>query len=217
MPSPVLRAGDVLAAVLWCTTYLLVLRRSALDQVSGMPLPALATAFAWETIYGVVRPTLGLPPLVVPAWLAIDVLLLVQYLRCGAAACRRSARAHAHADTWFVACTGAALLAALALEYACIVDTNDRDGVVSGFAVNVVMSLAFLAMLTRPDLRGQSVPIALAKLVGTAATIPHALALHGALLSLRAFVVVTVGADVAYLVLLDRACRSRGIRPWTRW
>jgi hypothetical protein len=204
----------VVAAVLWCATYLLVLRRSALDQVSGMPLPALATAFAWETIYGVVRPTPGLPPLVVPAWLSIDTLLLVQYFRYGAAARRASRRAVA----WFAGCTGAALLVALALEYGCIIDTHDRDGVVSGFAVNVVMSLAFLAMLARrPDLRGQSLSIALAKLVGTVATIPHALALHGALLSLRTFVVVTVVADVAYLVLLDRACRARGIRPWTRW
>jgi hypothetical protein len=212
MPSSALRAGDVLAAVLWCATYLLVLRRSALDQVSGMPLPALAAAFAWETIFGVVRPTLGLPPVVVPAWLSIDALLLVQYVRYGAAVRRANARAVA----WFAACTGAALVVALALEYACILDTGDRDGVVSGFAVNVVMSLAFLAMLAqRPDLRGQSVSIALAKLAGTAATIPHALALHGALWSLRTFVVVTIASDVAYLVLLDRACRARGIRA--RW
>jgi hypothetical protein len=213
MVASAMRAGDLLAAVLWCVTYLLVLRRSALDQVSGMPLPALASAFAWETIYAVVRPTVGLPRVVVPAWLSIDALLLVQYLRYGAAACRAR-----RAVAWFVACTGAAILVALALEYACIVDTNDRDGVLSGFAVNVVMSLAFLAMLARRrDLGGQSVSIALAKLVGTAATIPHALALHGALFSLRAFAVVTVLSDVAYLVLLDRACRARGIRPWTRW
>lgn len=204
-------AADLAGGALWALTYLLLVRRAFLDRTCGVPLPALAAAVTWELIYGVVRPTPGLPPLVVPAWLALDALIVAQYLRYGAAERGDAARA------WFFVRVGAALAVAFVVQHACIVDWGDRDGVYSGFAVNVVMSLSFLARLDRrADVRGQSLYIALGKLLGTAVTIPHAYALHGELGSLRAFMAVTLAGDVAYAVLLARRCRAQGIRPWAR-
>lgn len=201
--APLLRASDLACFALWAATYLLILRRGFLDRASGMPLGALAPAIAWEAIFGVLRPTRDLPPFAVPAWFALDALLLVQFFRHGLA--RQRGRAGAG---WFVARTAAVLAGAFAIEYAATLDAHDADGVVSGFAVNVVMSLAFLAMLERrEDLRGQSMGVALTKLGGTAATVPHALAMHGALRSLRTFMVLSLACDVAYAVLLHRAFR----------
>lgn len=196
------QATDVASGILWSATYLLILRRGFLDRTSGVPLLALAAAITWELIFAVVRPTPTLPPFVVPVWLAIDSCLLYQHLR--------------H-DSPVRAVSLAALAAAFALQYAVVVDLGDVDGVWSGFAVNVVMSLAFLAMLERRrSARGQSMYIAIGKMVGSAITIPHAYALHGSLWSLRAFMGVTLVGDVAYAVLLARQCRGERIRPWAR-
>ena len=208
------RIADVASGILWCATYALILRRGFLDRTCGVPLVALAAAITWELIFAVVRPTPGLPPFVVPAWLVIDCGILYLHLRYGGDERRRATRA---GRAILHARCAAALAGAFALEYAVILDWGDEDGVYSGFAVNVVMSLAFLAMLDRRrDVRGQSVYVGMSKLLGSAITIPHAYALHGSLWSLRAFMVVSLLGDVAYVVLLDRRCRAQGIRPWAR-
>jgi hypothetical protein len=203
--------ADLASGFLWAVTYVLVIRRGSLDRTSGMPLAALASALAWELIHAVVRPTPVLPRFVVPVWLAIDAGIVHQYLRYGSDERPRTAEA------WFYARFAAALAGAFALEYAVILDWGDRDGAYSGFAVNVIMSLAFIAMLERRrDVRGQSMYIALGKLAGSAIAIPHAYVLHGALWSLRAFMAATLIGDVGYAVLLHRRCRAQGIRPWAR-
>jgi hypothetical protein len=208
------RVLDLTGCSLWAATYLLVIRRGSLDRASGVPLLAVASNVAWELIYTVARRTPALPVFVVPAWFLVDAAILHQYLRYGDARRRRPAEATA---TRFYARVAAAVAVAFALEYAVILDLADRDGICSGFAVNVVCSLAFVAMIERRrDARGQSMYIALAKLVGTAIMIPHAYALHGALWSIRAFMGVTLLGDVAYAALLHRQLRAEGIRPWGR-
>jgi hypothetical protein len=206
------RSTDIASGALWAVAYLLIIRRGFLDRICGAPLLALVSAITWELIFAVVRPTPGLPPFVVPAWLAIDACILYQYLRYGAAE-----RARPAARAMFYAGFAAALAGAFALEYTLILTFGDRDGVYSGFAVNVVMSLAFIAMLRRRrGVRGQSMYIAASKLSGSAIAIPHAFALHGSLLSLRALMGMTLLSDVVYAALLDRRCREQGIRPWAR-
>jgi len=155
-----------------------------------------------------------LPRFTVPVWLAVDACVLYQVLRHGPGEARRTGGA---APAWFFAQAAAALAIAFVLTYTIIVDVDDRDGAWSGFAVNVVMSLALLAMLERRrDVRGQSLYVALAKMAGSVIAMPHALALHGSLVSLRAFMAVTLAGDVAYAALLHRQCRAQGIDPWRR-
>jgi hypothetical protein len=199
------------SGTLWAIAYLLLGQRGQLDGRSGVPLPALAAAFAWETIYAVLHPTPVLPSFVAPLWLSIDGLLLWQYLRLGGAA--RSGRARA----WFYAGTAVALACAFGIELGAVVALADRDGAVSGFAVNAVMSVSFVAMVRRRhDVRGQSLYFAIAKLAGTATAIPHAVVLHGAPWSLLALMVVAVAADVAYVALLRARCRALGVPAWER-
>jgi hypothetical protein len=201
----------VASGALWAIAYVLLFQRGQLDGRSGVPLPALASALAWETTYALVHPTPELPSFVAPLWLSADGLLLWQYLRLGAPA--RPGRARA----WFYAGTAAALAGALALALGASLAARDRDGVCSGFAVNVVMSISFVAMARRRrDVRGQSLYSAIAKLGGTASAIPHAAALHGALWSLWALMTTAVAADVAYVALLHARCRASGVPPWER-
>jgi hypothetical protein len=208
------RAADVASGILWAVAYVLIIRRGFLDKTYGMPLPGLALAITWEFIFAVLRPTPELPSFIVPAWLVIDSCILYQYLRYSPA---EQQPAQPFTAAWFYARSAAALAGAFWLQYSFILDAADRDGAVSGFAVNLVISLAFIAMLERRrDVRGQSMYIALAKLVGSAVLIPHAYLLHGSLRSLRALMVTTFICDVVYAVLLHRQCRVQGIHPWAR-
>lgn len=196
---------DAASGVCWAVAYLLIIRRGFLDRACGVPLLALAAAINWELIYAVVQPTPDLPAIVVPTWLAIDAVIVYLYLRYSEDGQSRARFA-------------AVMAAAFAVEYSFILDFGDHDGVYSGFAVNVVMSVAFIAILERRrDVRGQSMYIALAKMAGTLVTIPHAYALHGSMWSLRVLMVITVVCDVVYAVLLGRRLRALGMRPWATW
>ncbi|APR81290.1 Hypothetical protein A7982_06637 [Minicystis rosea] len=205
---------DAVGGALWAATYVLILRRGSLDRAPGVPLPALCAAISWEFLFTVVHPIAVLPPLVVALWLAIDAGILYQYLRYGPAEERRTGSCPpALFHVRLVASLGIALVVLDAL----VRDWHDWDGAYTGYAVNVIISLSFIAMLARRrDLRGQSMYIALGKLFGSLVAIPHAYVLHGALRSLRAFMAITVLADVVYAVLLFRQMRCQGIRPWRR-
>ena len=195
----------VASSTLWAVTYLLILRRGFLDKASGVPLPALAFAITWEFLFPVLDPTPTLPRAVTPTWFALDTCILYQALtyRRGN---NRSPR-----------CIAVALLGAFAINGALVIAIDDRDGVTSGFAVNAVMSVAFLAAaLRRRDVRGQSMGIAIAKLMGSAIALPPASRLHGEVWALRLFMATTVVADVLYAAVLSRRLRSGGLNPWTR-
>lgn len=199
---------DVVSGLLWSLAYVLMLRRGSVDRVSGVPLLAFAPAITWELIYGVVRPTRELPPFVVPLWLVLDTGIVLQYLRHREREGRRA---------WSRLRLLVTLAICFAIELSVIHDLDDRDGVWSGFAVNVIMSLAFVAMIRgRRDVRGQSIYIALLKMLGTLVTAPHAYALHGDQWSLRVFMAVSLLADLTYVALVARQCRAQGIRPWSR-
>ena len=162
-------ATDLAGGALWGATYLSILRRGARDRTSGVPLLALASAFAWELLFGVVRPTAKLPPFVVPVWLSLDACILYQFLRYRTAASTRRARA--------LRCAGvlAAVLGALAIERALVVDLGDLDGVL----VRLRRQRRHVGRVRRqarpPPGGGRAVEaIALAKLAGSAFTVPHA-------------------------------------------
>jgi hypothetical protein len=211
IPSRVL---DVAQGALWALTYVLILRRGFLDKTCGMPLTGLVLASTWEVIFGVLRPTPGLPAFVVLTWLAIDACIVYQYLRYGPVDLQREGR---RATAWFYARFAAVWAGALWLEHAFVLDWGDADGAYLGFFVNALMSLSFITMLERRrDVRGQSMYIAMSKLLGSVVAIPQAYVLYGSLRSLRAFMVVMSACDVAYAVLLYRQCRAQGIRPWGR-
>lgn len=206
--ADLLRAADLASFLSWVVTYALIVRRGFLDGRSGVPLLALASGISWEILYGVVRPTPGFPFFVVPVWLAVDAAVVTQYLRFGLAGPDRLG--------FLVRCAAAAA-GAFALQYTFARDFGDQDGAYLGFAVNVVMSLAFLDMLERRgDVRGQSMYIAVAKLAGSAIAVPHAYVLHSALRSLRVLMAIAVAADVTYAVLLHGKLRAQRIRPWAR-
>jgi hypothetical protein len=151
------------SGVLWTLTYLLIIRQGFLHRTYGMPLVALCANISWEFIFAFVYPH-DLPQRAVNVvWLSFDVVILVQLLLYGprefAALPRRL----------FYAAFALALATAFGAVLTVTLQFDDSDGAYSAFGQNLMMSILFVTMLySRGSMRGQSVWIAVLKMVGTA-------------------------------------------------
>jgi hypothetical protein len=151
------------SGVLWTLAYLLVIRRGFLDRTYGMPLVALCANLSWEFIFSFVHPH-DLPQRAVNVvWFSFDVVILLQLLVYGPREFADLPRRAFHAAVALALATSFGAVLAVTYEF------DDSDGVYSAFGQNLMMSVLFITMLrSRGSLRGQSVPIALLKMGGTA-------------------------------------------------
>lgn len=221
-----------LSSLFWTLAYALIIRRGGKDRTFGMPLVALAANLSWEVIFLV--ETIRLDgadarlALILP-WTLLDGAILVQCLRFGA---------DDFADPWVRRWFRPLLLAIIAFTAlvlrALIREFHDAIGWYTAFGQNLLMSTLFVAMLLRRrDVRGQSVYIGLAKLLGTWFAFVLALfwsppTLHEHWKTLLppgyqpiAPLLVTIYAgtlafDLLYVALLVRACRAQNVNPWRR-
>jgi hypothetical protein len=185
-----LDALKVLSGLCWTLAYLLIIRRGFIDQTWGMPLAALCANVAWEFIFAFVYPHGKTQRAVNTVWFLFDLVLVYQAARFDPAA-------------WL-------LLPGLPLAAAAILWSRqrlgDRRGQYSAFGQNLLMSVLFVAMIMeRGDLAGQSMAIALLKLVGTLIPAVSIYCWYG-----RSRVVAALGAaifvfDLWYVVLVVQA------------
>ena len=71
------------SGIFWSATYLLIIRRSILDQTYGMPLFALCANISWEFIFSFIYPPSIIQHVVNLVWFSLDVVILMQLLRYG--------------------------------------------------------------------------------------------------------------------------------------
>ena len=151
------------SGVLWTATYLLIIWRSTLDRTYGMPLIALCANISWECIFSFLLPSHGVQHVVNIVWFVLDVGILVCFLRYGPGEFADLAKMAFYGifALTLATCFGAVLL--ITLEF-------HDGGTYSAFGQNLMMSVMFITMLCyRRSLRGQSIAIAICKLLGTAA------------------------------------------------
>lgn len=221
-----------LSSVFWTVTYALVILRGARDRTCGMPVVALAANLSWEVIFLVVTLSHGALDarlaLLLP-WTLLDVVIVVQCFRHGARDCSHPlfARHFRPAVVAIFAMTAAVLLAFVR-------EMDDAIGWYAAFGQNLMMSILFVTtLLRRGDLRGQSIYIALAKLLGTLFAFilavfwsPPSLHEHWAELLPDRYTPVSplivalyagiFAFDLLYIALVHRRSRELGLDPW-RW
>jgi hypothetical protein len=160
--------GSSLAALCglaWTAVYVLAIRQGIRDRTFAMPIAALATNISWEFQFSFVRPPDGVVQHVINVlWFAADCGLVWTVLRYGR-------REFPYLSRWaFGGCFAALLAFAYAGMDLVSTQLDDGGGTITAFGSNVVMSGLFLGMLaSRRSTRGQSLGIALCKLIGTAA------------------------------------------------
>ncbi|WP_266204586.1 transmembrane-type terpene cyclase [Pontibacter kalidii] len=202
----------VCSGIFWSVTYLLILRRGIVDKSYGMPVVALCANLSWEFIFSFIHPH-STPQLYIDyAWLALDVGILVQYLKYG----RKDFPEHLPVTLFYPT-----FLLTLLLSFLFILllsrEFNDLNGVYAAFSQNLLMSILFIQLLLkRNSPRGQSLYIALCKMIGT--VFPSVL-LYLYFPDSYFLVLLYVGIfifDMTYLLLLYFKIKAAGLSPWAR-
>ncbi len=146
----------------WTLTYILIIRNGFKDKTYSMPLFVLCTNISWEFIFSVIQPN-PVPQIYINySWLLLDVFILVQFLKFGKHEFPTLSNKQFYTVFLLALATGFGLTLAITYEF------NDLEGTYAAFGSNLVMSILFIEMLfRRGDLRGQSIYIALFKMLGT--------------------------------------------------
>jgi len=162
-----------------------------------MPFWALAFNISWEAIFSFVFlfPTMPLQTLINKIWLLFDTVIVVAYCLYGQKEWPGSI-----SRKWFYPYSLTTLITAFLFIYFLSAELDNTRGTYAAFIQNLMMSWLFILMLIRRQSReGQSVWIALFKMIGTLApTIIYGATSHFVLfLGSGCFV-----ADMIYLVML---------------
>ncbi len=225
-------AAGGLSSFFWTATYALILARGFRDRTFGMPLAALAANLAWEVIF--LGDTLAIGAyderlaMIVP-WTLLDFAIVWQCFAFGANDFR-DPRVRRFFRPALVGMLGFSALLVLSL----VRELHDAIGWQVAFGQNLMMSILFVAMvLRRDDVRGQSIYIGIAKLLGSLFAFvlalfwsPRSLHEHWASLLPDAYhpiapLLVTLYCgiflfDVLYVALLWAKHRDLGVSPW-KW
>jgi len=143
-------------------------------------------------------------------WFVFDLIIVCQTLRFG--------RTVFEPGQLFYPAFVLGLVTSFGVILAITYEFSDWDGKYAAFGQNLMMSVLFIAMLLkRRDVSGQSVYIALFKMLGTLLPsllfylrFPTSVLLNSLYVSIFVF-------DSIYLVMLYPKHRELGINPWIRF
>lgn len=220
--TPEFRTGiEIGSGVCWTLVYLLIIKRGFQDKTYGMPLWALAANISWEFIFSFILLTHNNVQHVVDiVWCLFDAVIVFQILRFG----RESFKGTPLLERYFYVMCVVVLLVSFGAVYTMTlqIDTSippgRADGRYAAFAQNLMMSILFVAMLiNRNNVNGQSIYIALFKMIGT--VLPSILfyLMLPSDVFLNFLYVTIFGFDLLYVILLYSKFRELKINPWTRF
>ncbi len=162
MLQRILMTGD---GIFWSLAYILIIIRGFKDKTYGIPLFVLCVNISWEFIFSFILPSTKPQIYINYIWLMLDVIIMMQFLKFGKLEFPTLSNKQFYTVFLFALATGFGLTLSITYEF------NDREGVYAAFGDCLLMSILFIVMLFRRDnLRGQSIYIAIFKMLGTAFT-----------------------------------------------
>lgn len=195
----------------WIVAYIEALRVGFRDKSYGIPFLTLALNFTWEAYYtyqGYLVFGSHVSTYVNCIWVLIDIGILYTYFKYA------NQEVKAEKNTFYIQAilflTGCFLLQHFAFLWLGIVN----GALYVGYFINFLMSFLFVRMyLRRPDLKGQSLLIAIPKCIGTFSTTilfgiigsKTAGGVHEAILYIGLIIFVT---DLIYIYLLAKRMKS---------
>jgi hypothetical protein len=152
----------IIGGIFWSVTYILIIRQGYKDKTYSMPLAALCANISWEAIFSFIHPHSPPQLYINYAWFILDVLIVFQFLKFG------KSEFPNFSIKQFIASFVFALVLALCSVLFITYEFNDWKGAYAAFGQNLMMSILFISMLiNRNSLRGQSIYIAVFKMLGT--------------------------------------------------
>ena len=152
----------IIGGIFWSITYILIIRQGYKDKTYSMPLAALCANISWEAIFSFIHPH-SPPQLYINfVWFILDGLIVIQFLKFG------KSEFPNFSIKQFIASFVFALVIAFCSVLFITYEFNDWRGAYAAFGQNLMMSILFISMLlNRNSLRGQSIYIAIFKMLGT--------------------------------------------------
>jgi hypothetical protein len=205
---------SVVSGICWTIAYFLIIRRGMRDRTYGMPIVAVCVNISWEFIFSFLIPHLPPQQYINISWFLLDLFILGQLLRYW------RSDFPALDSIIFYPFVAASLLASFGLIYMMTLELEDC-GAYSAFGQNFLMSILFMIVLFRRNsLRGQSVYIALSKMVGTALACTAAylyVPLAGQSALLQYLFLTTLFFDLNYVAAVCYIGRKEGLSVWRRF
>lgn len=147
----------------WIITYILIIYKGWKDKKYGMPMVAICANIAWEFIFTFLYPQNDLQRWITLTWLVLDVVILMQFLRFAPPEYRRILSKKLLYASFLVT-----LMFSMLMIFGIIHQFQDYEGKYAAFLQNLMMSGLFIGLLLRRgNLDGQSMGIAVCKMIGT--------------------------------------------------
>ncbi len=211
MPYTVLFFSIALVActgVFWSIAYILIIKKGFQDKTYGMPMAAICANLSWEFIFSFIYPyPVGLH-VINMIWFFLDIIILLQFLAFGKKEFEKILPGCLFYPT-FLFSLGIGFLAVLFS----IMEFHDYLGKYAAYSQNLMMSILFiLLLLKRNSISGQSMYIAVFKMLGT--LMPSILFIIFLPTKLIVFLAIsTLIFDWIYIILLYLKHRELGINP----
>lgn len=204
----------IIGGLFWSITYVLVIRRGFKDKTFGMPLAAICANISWEAIFSFIYPPSPPQIYINYIWFSLDAIIVLQFLKFGRSEFSKFSSKQFYLIFSLASSTAFGLILSITREF------HDPLGAYAAFGQNFMMSILFITMLlSRNGIRGQSMYVALFKMLGTG-VISLAFYLYqpisqGSVLLPFLYVSIFV-SDGIYLVLIYQKSRKNQISPWLR-
>ena len=199
----------MIGGLFWSATYILIIRRGFKDKTFGMPIAALCANISWEMIFTFVLPHDAPQIYINYIWFSLDVVIVIQFLKYG----KKEFPSIPKWQIFAIFALGVSIAAPLILGISN--ELGDSVGAYAAFGQNLMMSILFVTMLiNRQGIGGQSVYIALFKMIGTGLSstaffLYRPIAQDSTLLQFL-FVAIFV-FDLIYTIGIYRKCKNNKI------
>lgn len=178
-----------------------------------MPLVALCLNISWEFIFSFVFPSYKPQLYINYVWFFLDLVIVIQYLKFN----KLEFSKHFPKNFFHAAFFSTLVVSFLNMLLITYELGREQGAIYTAFQINLIMSMLFISMLlSRDNVRGQSMYIAIAKTIGTACA-SIAFYLSGSSSMLLIFLYVSIFLfDLVYAVLLYIKIKEQQINPWKR-
>jgi hypothetical protein len=205
----------VFSGVFWILTYLLIIRRGFQEKTFGMPLAALCLNISWEFIFSFVKPHFEPYIYVNIVAFSLDFIILIQLLSFW----RREFPEKS--GKFFHLMLLSTLISSFSVVLLLSNLLNDSIGFHIAFIQNLLMSTLFILMLhNRDGVRGQSIYIAIFKMIGTLiASLAFGIydPIERGSIFLNTFYLSILLVDLVYTLMFYKKSKNLNIVVWTRF
>ncbi|MBP1931054.1 hypothetical protein [Ammoniphilus resinae] len=194
----------------WILTYLVLIYKGFKDKSCGMPFAALCGNATWEFIYSFLFPLDYGQVYINSIWFGLDLIIFYQFIKYS-----KSELPKPLSEQLFVPTAVVTLVLSFGIHYTMKLEFSEFGTAISAYGLNLMMSILFILMLFRRNhLKGQSIYIAIFKLVGTIGASFLCYSLYPTSTLLMFFYISTFFFDVVYLILLDQ--KRKDLRVFVR-